>query len=175
VWFDSDAAPAGAVVTLDEARVGPGALTFNVLDVPSPVRLANETLGPGCGSPAPQLYATGSPPLPTIPNGSYGLQVAAHAAAGVLVAAAPLGANLPHSGGCTQYFDGATAVTVLFAVTDAQGLLSVPLAVPNVPAFEGTDLFFQAVETIAGGPVLGQFAASNGLRVRVGNSRTGCP
>jgi hypothetical protein len=175
VWFDSDAAPAGAAVTLDEARVGFGSLTFNVLDVPSPVRLGNETLGPGCGSPAPQLYATGTPQLPTIPNATYGLQVEAHAATGVLVAAAPFGANLPYGGGCTQYFDGATAVTLVFAVTDAQGLLSLPLAVPSVPALEGTDLYFQAAEAIAGGPVLGQFAASNGLRVRIGNSRNGCP
>src|SRR5262249_34988059 len=151
VWFDSDAAPGGGAVTLDEARVGPGPLQFSVLDVPSPLRLANETLGAGCGAPAPGLPATGNPALPTIPNASYGLRIDAHPSTVLLLFAATAAIVQPLGGGCFQYVDGATAITLGTLATDPSGQLAFALAVPNDPGLEGVDLTFQAAETFAGG------------------------
>ncbi|HLQ37856.1 MAG TPA: hypothetical protein VK348_08650 [Planctomycetota bacterium] len=175
VWFDSDAAPAGGTVTLDEARIGAGALQFQVLDVPAPMRLGNEYLGAGCGSPAPGLFASGSPALANIPNATFGLGVTAHANTGVFLFAATAAVAQPIGGGCTQYVDSASTSSLGFGLTNASGTLARVAPVPNLAALEGVDLIFQGAELFTGGPAFGQFNLTNGLRVRIGNSRTGCP
>ncbi|HLQ36603.1 MAG TPA: hypothetical protein VK348_02290 [Planctomycetota bacterium] len=174
-WFDSDAAPIGAVVTLDQARPGAGALTFAVTDVPAPVRLANENLGGGCGAPTPSMYAFGVPPIGSIPNASFGVRTTSDPNTGLFLFFSLLANNLSLGNGCTQVIDFSTGATWGFGVTDAVGRFDVAMPVPNDPALEGLDVIWQAGIIQPGGPVLGNFAVSNGLRVRIGNSRSSCP
>ncbi len=59
-WFDCTQAPSLGLVTLDEARVGPGNLQVNVFaDVPSGIPTAfNTSVGIGCAGPATSCQAS---------------------------------------------------------------------------------------------------------------------
>src|SRR5690606_23363930 len=70
VWFDSDAAPVLGEVSIDQARLGPGALTVNV-PARVPGHLGVEYLGAGCGAPAPKVFANG---LPDSPNAAFAME-----------------------------------------------------------------------------------------------------
>jgi hypothetical protein len=172
-WFESDAAPAGGTTTLDQARPGPGALQFAVLDVQAPLHVGNRYLGDGCGSAAPTLHATGNPALPTIPNPTFGLRTVASPGALVLLAWSPQAASQP-LGGCTVYVDQATVQSVL-GVAGPGGTVDFTAAIPASASLEGNDVAFQAAELRIGGALSGQADLSNGLQVRVGNLRSGCP
>jgi hypothetical protein len=166
-WFDSDAAPVAGTVAIDQARVGPGALTVSVSSQ-VPGSLLNEHLGAGCGTPTPALWATGSP---TSPNPGYGLRTNAPAGAFVLFAFASSTANVPLGGGCSLYVDAATLLATPIVTADGAGLAAFALPIP--PGLSPLDLACQAFELVASGPVYGLFNARDGLRIRAAG--TGCP
>lgn len=176
-WFDSDAAPQTGAVLLDQYAIGPGALTVNVPST-TPGGLYNQNLGAGCGTPAaPKLYATGTPDRATLGNATFALRSTgnpASAPCAFLLSATP-GAT-PLGGGCTAWTgDVTTLIGPLVVVADGSGVAAIPLAVPNLPAMEGQNFDFQMLSVVAGGPLLGTFNATNGLRIRVGNLITSCP
>jgi hypothetical protein len=176
-WFDSDAAPLGGTVVLDQYAVGPGALTVNVAST-TPSGVYNQWLGAGCGIPnAPSLYATGSPDRALIGNATFALRSTgnpASAPCAFLLSTVP--GSTPLGGGCTAWTgDITTLLGPLVLVADPLGGVTLPLAIPNNPAFEGLDFDYQMLNIAAGGALFGTFNASNGLRVRVGNSITSCP
>ncbi|MDO8348712.1 MAG: hypothetical protein Q7T30_00630 [Planctomycetota bacterium] len=177
-WFDSDAAPApGATLSLDQYSIGPGALTVAVLGT-APVGLYDQDLGPGCGSPStPILFADGTPQRATIGNSSFALRSAgnpAGVACGFVLTTTPGTTAL--GGGCTLYSATWSGLLGPFmVVSDAGGVGTMPLAIPNDPAFEGLDLDVQAANILGGGAYLGSFNLSNGLRIRIGSLIAGCP
>jgi hypothetical protein len=177
-WFDCDAAPVpGAPLALDQYSVGPGALSVAVLST-APVGLYDQDLGPGCGSPVtPILFADGAPQRATLGNASFVLRSANNPAAtacGFVLTTTP-GATIL-GGGCTLYSATWSGLLGPFmVVADANGIGSMPLAIPNDPSFEGLGLDLQAANIVTGGSYLGSFNFSNGLRVRVGSLIAGCP
>lgn len=174
-WFDSDAAPDSGSITLDEARLGAGALQFQVQDVQSPLRLATEYLGNGCGAPTPELFAHGTPSLAAIPNASFALRLQATANSDAVLLFAFQPGNTALGNGCTSWLDGMTTAALGLWRTDAAGSVAASLPIPNDPALEGLDVLFQAAVRHQGGALYGQFDLSNALRVRIGNQRRGCP
>jgi hypothetical protein len=166
VWFDCDAAPVAGTMTIDEARIGPGALTVAV-PTTVPGLLGTEDLGAGCPG-SPSLFANG---LPSSPNLAYALQTSGTPNAFVAFAFASLPAAVSLGGGCTQYVDGATLIGAFPIQANASGQASFALPIPA--ALSPTDLAVQAFEVAANGPVLGFLLASNGVRVRAAG--TGCP
>jgi hypothetical protein len=166
-WFDSDAAPVAGTAVIDEARIGAGALSVSVA-AQVPGRLGNEYLGDGCGTPAPQLYGNG---MPSIPNPTYALRVQTAPLASGFLAFAFAGGNTALGNGCTQFVDGSQLAATSFFAADGAGLASFNLPIP--PGLPPMDLWCQAAELVAGGPLFGQLALSNGMRARIGG--TGCP
>jgi len=170
--FDCDAGPAPGSAAIDQARLGAGLLSVDVpCDVPG--ALANVHIGDGCGVPvAPALFSNH---VATIPNPNFELEVAAQPGAALFVFNSLLEQTVTLAPGCAQYLDPAFAATWGFGLADGTGRFAIPMGVPNNLAIEGLDVTWQVAELAVGGPVLGSFNISNGLRVRVGNSRTGCP
>jgi hypothetical protein len=166
-WFDSDAAPVAGDVSIDEARVGAGALTVTVASQ-VPGFVPNPYLGAGCGSPTPQLFANGAA---SSPNPAFALQVQATPNTGAFAFFSTGTASLPLGGGCVQYLDAAGLGTYGFVLTNAGGSASLPLAIP--PGLLPMDLHWQVATLAAGGPLFGQLNLTNGLTVRVASS--GCP
>lgn len=172
VAFDSDAAPVQGMASIDQARMGPGALSVSV-PTTVPGSLPNVIVGVGCGSPqAPTLWAND---IATIPNPAFSLTVQAQPGAGLFAFNSLQEVQVPLAMGCTQYLDPQWLETWGFGLADAAGRLVIPIAVPNAPALEGLDMTWQVAEVAPGGPVLGTFQVSHGLRIRVGNSRSHCP
>lgn len=175
-WFDSDAAPQTGAVLLDQYAIGPGALTVNVAST-TPSGIYNQNLGPGCGTPTPSLYATGTPDRALIGNATFALRSSGNpASAPCLFLLATVPGSTPLGGGCTAWTgDINSLLGPLVVVANAAGAATIPLAVPNNPSLEGTNLDFQMLNVIAGGALLGTFNVTNGLRVRIGNQITSCP
>lgn len=176
-WFDSDAAPLAGTVLLDQHDVGPGALTVSVAST-TPSGVFNQNLGAGCGSPsAPSLFAIGTPARALLGNGTFALQSAGNVGSSIcafLLSTVPGATSIP--GGCTVYSgDPLSMLGPIVVLADPSGGASLPLPVPATASLEGTDLDFQVLDLVAGGPLLGLFNASNGLRIRVGNLIAGCP
>jgi hypothetical protein len=166
-WFDSDAAPVPGTVTIDQARLGPGALQVSV---PSSVPgfVPGVWLGDGCGTPAVALSANG---FPSIPNPAFGIRLRTAPVTGVFVFYSWNATSTPLGGGCTQYLDNAALGAIGFVITGAAGTVDVPLAIPA--GLPPATLEFQAASLHAGGALMGAFDLSNGLAVRIGG--TGCP
>ena len=161
--FDCDVAPIAGNVVLDQARVGPGALSVAV-STQVPGGLASVTnLGPGCGSPAPVLASNG---LPVIPSAGFAFTVNGSPLAPVVLYAALGASNTQVAPGCFQYVDN-TFVTHGAYVSDGAGLVSAPVPIPNVLALEGTVIAWQSVEVVLGGPLLGFLALSNGVEILI--------
>ncbi|MFY9345845.1 MAG: hypothetical protein WAT39_25360 [Planctomycetota bacterium] len=167
VWFDSDAAPVAGSMTIDQARVGPGALSLTVA-TQVPGLYGNELLGAGCGTPAPALFGNGTP---SSPNPGYALQAQVAPSGFVVFGFAGLAANVPLGGGCTLFLDQAQSIATHLVQANGSGLATFALPIPA--ALSPTDVACQAFEVVAGGPVLGFLAVSNGLRLRAAG--TGCP
>jgi hypothetical protein len=165
-WFDSNVAPVAGNATIDQARIGPGALSFQVpTDVPGLQPAV--VLGGGCGTPAATLWANG---IPAAGNAAFAVEVASAPSTGVFAFYSFGSTNLPLGGGCTQYLDNGSLGTHGFLVTDGAGRASIPLGVP--PGFLPLDIAWQAATLIPGGPIAGSFGTSNGLLVRLAG--TGC-
>lgn len=176
--FRSDAAPVtGQSLGLDQYDIGPGALTVTVTGT-APKGLYNQRMGTGCGSATvPSLYGAGSPARAMIGNASFSLACSGNPA-GVPVGFLLSFSTGTHqlSAGCTLYSSSlSTMSSPIMAVSNGSGLASIALAVPNSTAFEGMALDFQAFNVHTGGALMDSFDLSQGLRVRVGNSITGCP
>lgn len=165
--FDSDAAPVAGDVTFDQARIGPGALSFTV---PSTVPgfVPNVDLGPGCGAPAVTLTANG---VPSIPNPTFALEIRSTPNTGVFAFFSLGTASIPLGPGCTQYLDNGTFGSHGFLLTTPAGTATIPLPLPA--SLMPMDMVWQAVSLQAGGALFGSFNLSNGLRVRVG-ATDGC-
>jgi hypothetical protein len=165
-WFDSDAAPVGGQVALDEARTGTGNLSVSVTSS-VPGFLPNLYLGDGCGTPTPTLFANG---IGSIGNSSFALGINTTANAS-LIAFYSLGSgNTSLGNGCSQYLDSATLGTFGFLLANGAGSATLPLGVP--PGLQPMDLNWQVVQLVPGGPVMNALTLSNGLRTRIGG--TGC-
>jgi hypothetical protein len=116
VWFDCSVAPGFGVVKVDQARVGPGALTVDVLsEVPGGQPVARkESVGASCGACTPVLYEIFSTPAGfdlanrsmthTLAGGAYTI---ADTGAALI---APAGAALPLTD------DSETTVTLPFTL-----------------------------------------------------------
>ena len=166
VWFDSDAAPTGGAMTIDQARIGAGALSVSV-PTSVPGLLGTEYLGAGCGAPAPTLFANG---VPSSPNPAYALQAQIAGNAFGVLAFASATASAPLGGSCTQFVDGGALLTTVVLQANGAGLATWSLPVP--PAMVATDIAAQLFE-LGNGPILGFLAASNGVRIRAAG--VGCP
>ncbi len=165
-WFDSDVAPVVGNATIDQARIGPGALSFPVpTQVPGLQPAVH--LGAGCGTPSLLLAANG---VPSAGNAAFAIDVIGAPGTGVFAFYSFGGASQPIAPGCTQFLDTALLGTHGFLMTDGAGRASIPLGVPA--GFAPTDLSWQAASVQAAGPVFGAFGLSNGLLVRLSGS--GC-
>lgn len=172
--FDADAGPVPGDATVDLARMGTGVMTVTI-PTQVPGISFSPNLGAGCGTPAPALFATGTPPFAVIPNPSFGLRVEdlpPNGSAAVLVSLQT--GNTTLGNGCTLWLDASSAIAVGTFGANAQGVATVPFGVPNDVSLEGASVAFQAATLVSGGPLFGQIALSNGMRVRIGNQTTGC-
>ncbi|MFK7743138.1 MAG: hypothetical protein AB8H80_22680 [Planctomycetota bacterium] len=166
VWFDSDVAPVAGSVTIDEARLGPGALSVAVpIQVPGLQGTAH--LGAGCGTPETGLWANG---VPASPNPGYALEASGGAGNFVLVAFAAAPATAPIGASCTLFVDANQILVSDLVQLDAGGSYS--YAVPVPAGLAPTDLAVQAFEFYPNGPFLGFGGSSNGLLIRAAG--TGC-
>ena len=164
--FDCNVAPIGGAVTVDQARIGAGALSIDVASqIPSGIAQVTN-MGPGCGVPLPTIAATGG--LPVIPNAGFGLQLTADAGSLVFLLFSTQSANLDLGLGCTQYVDSANVVGYGTYVTDGSGVANVAVPVPNDLAFDGVPIYWQSAQKAGIGPVYGHFTISNGLVTRFG-------
>lgn len=156
--FDCNVAPESGDVVVDQARVGPGALSVTV-GTQVPAGLADVlALGPGCGSPAPVLATSG---LPIIPSPGFALTVTTQPAATAFVHASFGSDNVLFSG-CNVYLD---PNFFLIGSTTADGSGAAQLAFPLPPdlSLDGLHLTWQAAVTMSGGPFLGFLELSNGI------------
>lgn len=170
--FDCDAGPVRAAATIDQARPGPGALQLAVT-TDTPGLAFSPFAGAGCGNPAPALWVTGAPPIPTLPNPSFGLMIdgcAPNAGVGLLFDTQSGAVTLP--GGCVLHL--ANAASLPGATADGNGVAIYSIPIPADPSLEGASLFWQAVELSTGGPVLGVAELSNAVQTRLGNQTSGC-
>jgi hypothetical protein len=165
-WFDSDVAPVVGAATIDQARIGAGALSLTV-PTQVPGLQPAVVLGAGCATPTLTLAANG---VPSAGNAAFAIDVSGAPNAGLFAFYSFGSANQVLAPGCTQFLDGATLGTHGFLMTDGSGRASIPLGVPA--GFAPTDLFWQAAQLQTNGPVLGLFGVSNGLRIRLAGS--GC-
>ena len=161
--FDCDIAPEAGPVNIDQARIGPGALTVGVAtQVPSGLAsVAN--LGPGCGAPAPVLAANS---LPTIPSPGFGLTISVAPSAAVGVFASFGAGNTLLAPGCVAYLADPIVPYGVF-VADGSGLAVAPWAIVNDVSMEGLVIDWQAAELVTGGPLWGFLALSNGLEILI--------
>jgi len=164
-WFDSDAAPSTGSVTIDQARLGPGALSVNV-GTTIPGLLGTRYLGDGCGGPT-SIEANG---VPSSPNAAYGLDIAGGGSNFAVVAFAGSAANIPVGGGCDLLINNTQLIISDFIQLNASGTFH--YAVPIPAALAPTDLSVQVAEFYTGGPFLGYGSLSNGLTIRAAG--TGC-
>jgi len=165
-WFDCDAAPVAGNVAIDQARIGPGALTVGVASQ-VPGHLGAEYLGDGCGTPTPTAYITS---LPTSPNPDFAVEFKVAPSALVVVGFSFGGSTLDIGNGCTFYLQDPVALLDL-ATANAAGVARYPL--PLGAGMSPVDWYCQGLEVTTSGPFLGFLAPTNGLRLRVANA--GCP
>ncbi|MCR9246743.1 MAG: hypothetical protein NXI31_17045 [bacterium] len=160
--FETDVPPSPGEVTLDQARIGPGALAVS-LPAPVPAPAARITFyGAGCGSPHPVLSSNGPPRVPT-PGFALKVATVPHAPGLLLVS---LGADsIPLGNGCVQHLESTVLITHGFFAADPNGIALSPFPIPNDPVLEGLRLYWQAARIVAGGPMLGAASLSNGLEL----------
>lgn len=171
--FDCSLAPVGGMVHFDQARTGAGAPGFGVAtQTPAigPTSTGTVTyIGNGCGAPAPILVASG---LPAIPNPSFSMQVAATPGANVIAFYSFGSGNQPIGANCIQYLDNNVAAYG-FLVANGFGFAHLPFPIPN--GIQPYTLYWQAATLQSGGPVFGQLALSNAIRLEAVISGGNCP
>ena len=177
-WFESDAAPGDAAVTLEAGLPGPGAAAF-VIGARAPIELPNRFLGPGCalGTP-PTLFAVGTPARATLGNASFGVASTGNAAGEPSWLYLGLQSGATSFRGCTVWI-GPNLASFGFAsvaLSDASGRAVHSGPIPPDPALEGLRLRLQTVARRPGGGVLlSNLELSDGLEVLVGSVTPSCP
>lgn len=179
LWFDCAAAPETTQVDLVQDLPGAGAGAFSVAAL-TPTRAILSDLGPGCaasGNP-PRLVVAGANSLPELGNPTFGIGVLDQtgSAFGYLFYS-PLSAATPLPPSCTAYLGGTFGIEVQILSTGTAspgGATFHPLPIPNNPIYEGAELTLQALSINVGGPFAGLADLSNGARLRVGSSTSGC-
>jgi hypothetical protein len=119
---------------------------------------------PGTGNRTPRIQPFG---LPTVGNASFALDLdnaLPNALATAAVALAP--SNLVIDG--CRVLLGLPFTNLPVVITSPTGTARTPLPIPGNPALLGFQLFAQYVVVDPNGPLLGEFALSDGLWVRVG-------
>lgn len=165
-WFDSDVAPIAGNATIDQARIGAGALSVSVATT-VPGLQPSVYLGAGCGTPGVELRANG---VPSAGNAAFAVQITSAPNTGVFAFYSFGSANVGVAPGCVQFLDSQLLGTHGFLLTDGAGNASIPLGVPA--GFAPMDLYWQAASLVTGGPIYNTFGLSNGLLVRLAG--TGC-
>lgn len=177
-WFESDAAPGDAAVTLDEGLPGPGAPSFLVA-AQAPVALHNRFSGPGCAlDTPPTLFATGTPARAELGNASFGVVSAGNEPGqpNWLYYSVQPGSSLLQ--GCPVWLGSSLSGVRLGSqvVSDGNGRAHHPGAIPPDPALEGVRFRLQAVGRDPGqGTLAANLELSEGLEVLVGNVTPSCP
>jgi len=177
-WFESDAAPGDAAVTLEAGLPGPGAAAF-LIGAQAPVELPNRFLGAGCalGTP-PSLFATGTPARATLGNASFGVASTGNAPGEPSWLYLGLQGGSTTFRGCTIWI-GPNLASFGFAslaLSDASGRAVHPGPIPADPALEGLRMRLQTVaRRPGGGLLLSNLELSDGLEVLVGSSTPSCP
>ena len=159
-WFDSDVAPTNGVATIDQARVGPGALTVDVATTVPGLQPA-VWLGAGCGTPATTLAVNG---VPAAGNAGFALELRGAPATFVLLLYGSPATPTVLGPGCETFLDLTGYGTVGLYLTDAAGGATVPI--PVNAAQMPQDLVFQGASFVPNPPVLGLFGLSDALQVR---------
>jgi hypothetical protein len=166
-WFDSDVAPTPGNATIDQARVGPGALSLTV-STTVPGQLPAIWLGDGCGAPVSTLAVNG---VPDAGNANFALELTSSPSTFVLLGWSSTSGSTVLAPGCTAYLDLATFGVVGLYLTDANGRVDAPI--PVNPLSPPTNLTFQGAPLLATAPpVFDLFGLTNGLTVRFASS--GC-
>jgi hypothetical protein len=174
--FDSSASPGSIVASIDQHFTGAGAPTVGVSTF-GPIDVRNLLLGAGCGpSPLPSLQAIGTPPRASLGNASFGLRASGLAPNAATMFMCSLNAvDAPLGGSCRLFIDPATMCIGVNIPSDAGGVSTLSLAVPNDRSIEGMELAFQLVVERQGGAYANILDFTNGLKVRIGNLDPGCP
>jgi hypothetical protein len=159
-WFDSDVAPTTGNATIDQARIGPGALTVTVGTTVPGLQPA-VWLGAGCGTPATVIAVNG---VPAAGNAAFALQMTSAPNTPVLLLYSLTSGATPLVPGCDAYVDLLSYGPVGLYVTDGAGAATV--ALPVLPGQLPQDLVFQAASFVPNPPLFGLIGLSNGLKVR---------
>ena len=131
---------------------------------------ASSSLGPGCGNPTPNLFAS-----PPVLGGAVFAMVSSSFPSAPTYVYMSIGSHTPvHLGwvtNCTIYVDlvnSANFFVIAQGFTDATGTLMLPLhRVPNDPSLHGLQLTIQAEVWDGTGPVFGDHL-TNGILLTVG-------
>ncbi len=159
-WFDSDVAPGAGNATIDQARIGPGALNVTVATTVPAVQPA-VYLGAGCGTPTSTLAINS---LPAAGNATFALTMNTAPGAPVLVLFSS-GNSVTNLGpGCDAYLDLLGYGTVGVYLADAQGVATAPI--PVNPLQLAASLTFQGAPLLQNAPLFGLVGLTNGLEVR---------
>jgi len=164
--FDCDVAPGSGNATIDQARVGPGALSVSV-PTTVPDFLPTLYVAGGCGTPSCLLLPEG---LPTTGNPNFAIRAETAPLTPLIVLFSLPGVDFPWTPQCHILIDlfayGDLGITS--TGPDGVALMTTPVD-PTWP-----DIIFQAATIIPpNAPVLDLFGLSNGLTVRYNG--TGCP
>jgi hypothetical protein len=169
--FDCDASPLAGNVSIDQAIAGAGNASVTVAST-CPLDARNLFLGAGCGTPAlPVLSANGQARLG---NATFALNVRNVAAASAnLMVLSAVPANL-NFGACTFYIDPNQVLASIALTADGAGVVTLPIAIPNVASLDGSSFAAQNAELQAGGAFSGLLDLSSGLKVKLGILNAGC-
>lgn len=175
LWFDSDAEPVSADLTLEAFAAGPGAPTYTVRSL-APAGLFTVYLSSGCAKGrVPQLVASGEPARASLGNGNFGLTSGGHRPGEVslLVLGAGASAETAEAAAACTLGVGPVRALLSSAVADADGLARHALPIPADAGLEGLELDVQSVTGPLGADTTPAY--SNALRIRVGSSIVDCP
>ena len=160
-WFDCDVAPVAGNATIDQARIGPGALTVSV-PTTVPGLQAAVYLGAGCGVPSAEMSING---VPFAGNAAFAVNLVSDPNTLVFVYLSPTDINAPLGAGCNLYFDIGNSSVVASVATDGTGFASIPAPIPaGQPA---VSVAVQGLTLIPNPPLFGLIGLTNGLKIRV--------
>jgi hypothetical protein len=163
--FDCDVAPDAGNATIDEARVGPGALTVSVPTTVPSFQPAIYIAG-GCGTPSCLLLAQD---LPTTGNANFTIRAESDPLVPLAVFFSLPGTDYAYSAQCHILIDLNAYNVFPLTSTDPSGVALMQTGVdPTWP-----DITFQAATLIPNPPVIGMVGLSNGITVRYNGAS--CP
>ncbi len=170
--FDSDASPAAANVSVDQALAGAGNASVDV-GSQAPLDVRNLFLGAGCGTPTAPLLGANGPA--SLGNAGFALNVSGVAngsSCAFVLSGVPGALNL--GGGCNLYFNPSFPFFTVSTTASLLGIATLSLPVPNDPNLTDGILAVQALEIQVGGAFAGVIDLSSGLKVKLGTGNAGC-